>query len=279
MSFIELASNPWGQRVPIHLAWILIWVALITGLAFLLAHAAYVGLFAKATKFAPLVGSGEAAGLPTHIPRHSLVARLFHWIMAAAMFTLLFTGLLPALGVKFAWVATHWVVGAVLTAAIVFHIVHASFWQDFWAIWPDHIDREDARRRLQRFFGMHVPPPRRFAKYPLDNKLYHTVVTLVGLTVIGTGVLMLSRVRTIFFPRDPYLFGDMAWGILYVLHGLAGVGMIALTIGHVYFALRPEKLAITKAMVFGWMHRDFYLEEHDPARWPVETSAKGEGAK
>jgi hypothetical protein len=42
---------------------------------------------------------------------------------------------------------------------------------------------------------------------------------------------------------------------------------------HVYFGLRPEKREITKSMIFGWMDRDFYLKEHDPARWPVETSA------
>jgi hypothetical protein len=42
---------------------------------------------------------------------------------------------------------------------------------------------------------------------------------------------------------------------------------------HVYFGLRPEKRARTKSMIFGWMSRDFYLKEHDPARWPVETSA------
>jgi hypothetical protein len=35
--------------------------------------------------------------------------------------------------------------------------------------------------------------------------------------------------------------------------------------------LRPEKLPITKSMIFGWMDRDFYLEEHDPERWVVET--------
>jgi len=42
---------------------------------------------------------------------------------------------------------------------------------------------------------------------------------------------------------------------------------------HVYFGLRPEKRPITKSMIFGWMDRDFYLEEHDPERWPVETSS------
>jgi hypothetical protein len=26
-------------------------------------------------------------------------------------------------------------------------------------------------------------------------------------------------------------------------------------------------------MIFGWMDRDFYLEEHDPERWRVETAS------
>jgi hypothetical protein len=39
---------------------------------------------------------------------------------------------------------------------------------------------------------------------------------------------------------------------------------------HVYFGLRPEKRDITKSMIFGWMDRDFYLQEHDPERWLVD---------
>jgi len=26
-------------------------------------------------------------------------------------------------------------------------------------------------------------------------------------------------------------------------------------------------------MIFGWMSRDFYLQEHDPQRWVVDTSS------
>jgi cytochrome b subunit of formate dehydrogenase len=84
---------------------------------------------------------------------------------------------------------------------------------------------------------------------------------------------MMSRVRTIFFPRNPYLFSDMTWGMIYVLHGLAGVGLIALVMMHVYFGLRPEKRAITKSMIFGWMDRDFYLKEHDPKRWVIDPAS------
>jgi hypothetical protein len=61
----------------------------------------------------------------------------------------------------------------------------------------------------------------------------------------------------------------MTWGMMYVLHGLAGVGFITLTIVHVYFAIRPEKLPITASMIVGSMSREFYLKEHDPKRWIV----------
>jgi hypothetical protein len=70
----------------------------------------------------------------------------------------------------------------------------------------------------------------------------------------------------------------MTWGMMYVLHGLAGVGFITLTIAHVYFALRPEKLPITASMVVGSLSREFYLQEHDPTRWVVAALSKHRGA-
>jgi cytochrome b subunit of formate dehydrogenase len=266
----QWATNPWGQNVPIHIGWFLIWVAALAGLSFLIVHAVYIRYIAKAEKFEGDVPDTLAAALPRRIPRHSLAARLFHWIMAAAMFTLLFTAFLPRIGIQFDWVTYHWIAGTVLTVSVIFHVVHASFWLDFWAIWPDKADLTDALRRVRRFMGKPAPPPRRFAKYPLENKLYHGAIIATGLSAIGTGVLMMSRVRTIFFPRNPYLFSDMTWGLMYVLHGLAGVGLIALVMIHVYFAVRPEKLDITKSMIFGSMRREFYLEHYDPERWPLE---------
>jgi cytochrome b subunit of formate dehydrogenase len=251
----------------------LIWVAVIAGLLFLIVHAIWLRYFAKPKVFANDASPEVVPIVPKHVPRHSLVARLFHWIMAASMFTLLFTAFLPRVGIQFPWVTYHWIAGAVLTVLIVFHIVHASFWMDFWAIWPDRTDMEDAWRRVRRFAGVSAPPPRKFAKYPLENKLYHGAIIVAGLSAILTGVFMMFRVRTVFFPRNPYLFSDMTWGLMYVLHGLAGVGLIALIMMHVYFGLRPEKRAITKSMIFGWMDRDFYLKEHDPKRWVIDTSS------
>jgi cytochrome b subunit of formate dehydrogenase len=236
-------------------------------------HATYIRYFAKAREFANSDSPVVTVRIPERVPRHSLTARMFHWIMAASMFTLLFTAFLPKVGIQFDWVTYHWIAGSVLTVSILFHIIHASFFMDFWSIWPDRIDLRDASRRILRFVGKSAPPPDRFAKYPLENKLYHGAIIAAGLSSIVTGVFMMFRVRTIFLPRNPYLFSDMTWGMMYVLHGLAGVGLIALIMVHIYFGLRPEKRAITKSMIFGWMSRDFYLKEHDPARWPVEAPA------
>ena len=271
----EWATSPWGQNVPIHIAWFLMWVAAFAGLLFLIVHAIYVRYFAKAEEFAGSVSPALVAVLPKQIPRHSIVARLFHWTMAAAMFTLLFTAFLPKVGLQFDWVTYHWIAGSVLTLSILFHIIHSSFWLDFRAIWPNKADVIDAWRRVRRFVGRPAPPPRRFAKYPLENKLYHGAIIATGLAAIGTGVFMMFRVRTIFFPRNPYLFSDMTWGLMYVLHGLAGVGLIALVTVHVYFAVRPEKLDITKSMIFGSMRREFYLKHYDPQRWRVSVVRPG----
>jgi hypothetical protein len=32
-------------------------------------------------------------------------------------------------------------------------------------------------------------------------------------------------------------------------------------------------------MIFGWMDRDFYLEEHDPERWKVEAVSSSPTSK
>lgn len=272
MGIVEWARSPWGQDVPIHIEFYLIWVMLIAGFAFFIVHAVWLRYFAKREEFAPSARPLAAEKVPAMVPRHSLAARLFHAVMALSMFALLFTAFLPKVGVRFPWVTYHWIAGLVLTASIIFHIIHASFFMDFWAIWPDRKDIEDAGRRLRRAFGQSAPPPRRFAKYPLENKMYHGAIVLAGLAATITGVFMMFRVRTGFLPRNPYLFGDMTWGMMYVLHGLAGVGLIALIMIHIYFALRPEKLVISRSMVFGTMAREHYLEHHDPARWAPETT-------
>jgi hypothetical protein len=130
----QWAIGPWGQSVPIHIAWFLIGVA-TAGLCFLVAHAIYIRCLAKADENEAGALPPLAVFIPKQAPRHSLFARGFHWVMAAAMLALIFTAFLPRLRVPFDWVTYHWVAGAVLAVSVIFNLVHASFWLDSRAIW------------------------------------------------------------------------------------------------------------------------------------------------
>src|SRR5215471_2932409 len=176
MGVIEFATSPWGQAVPIHISFALIWFFAIAGLAFLIVHAIWFRYFAGKDEYESPETPAPASGVPEKVARHSLAARLFHWVMAASMLALLITAFLPKVGVQFSWVTYHWIAGLVLSASIIFHVIHATFWMDFWSIWPDSIDIEDMKRRWLRATGKTAPAPRRFAKYPLENKAYHFAI-------------------------------------------------------------------------------------------------------
>ena len=276
MDFVKWGLNPWGESILTHVSWTLFWASLVAGVMFLVAHGSYMLLSAHRKRPATETDNLEItfARLPERIERHSLMARAFHWVMAAAMFVLLFTAFLPVAGVKFPWVTWHWIAGLVLTGSIVFHIIHASVWLDFWSIWVGPKDVPELKAELMRELGRDVPGPKS-GKYPLGNRLYHSAIVVTALGAVTSGVLMMSRVKTPFLTRNPYLLGDATWGVTYVAHGLAGVALVGLVIAHVYFAIRPEKWWITKAMIFGWITRRQYLEHHEPERWRVSNPPAG----
>ncbi|MSO51943.1 MAG: cytochrome B [Acidobacterium sp.] len=271
-NLVSWARSPWGESVLIHISWDLFWAALVGGLLFLLAHGGYMLFSQHHKRDSSEVDRLEAArkGLPANITRHGFVARMFHWVMAFSMLTLLVTAFLPIVGVKFAWVYWHWMAGILLTASVMFHIVHATFVLDFWSIWIGPKDIPEFKAEMMRDLGQETPGAPKPGKYPLGNRLYHLAVLVAGLAVIATGILMMWRVRTGIVERNPYILTDATWGITYVVHGLMGVGFVGLVIAHIYFALRPEKLWVTKAMIFGTVTRREYLEHHDPDRWVAD---------
>ncbi len=269
MEFWRRADNPWGQEVLIGIAWDLMWAALIAGVVFTAGHALYAWLLAPKEESAA-VGAGESAGVPERILRHGVAARAFHWLMSISMFVLLITAFLPVIGIQFAWVTIHWIAGVALILMVIYHIVHSIGWRDLWSMWIDKADIKEGTAELTRVFTRSTKPAERAGKYPVDHKLYHHIIAVVTLAAIATGVLMMFRVDTWFWQRNPYILSDGLWGFVYVLHGISGVSLITLVIAHIYFAIRPEKWWITMSMINGWIGRKDYLEHHDPKKWVVE---------
>jgi formate dehydrogenase subunit gamma len=185
------------------------------------------------------------------IARHALVDRLFHWCAAATVITLMATGLLPVVGIKFAWVTIHWIVGLALAVLTLLHLVRALIWQDWRSMVPSSADLRLARP----------------AKYSLAQQLMHHGWALIVVVGIVTGGAMLAKIDTPLWKRDPYLLSAQTWGVIYVLHGLVALLAVTLVMLHVYFALLPEKRLYLRSMLRGWMSRAELLAQHDPARW------------
>jgi hypothetical protein len=90
---------------------------------------------------------------------------------------------------------------AVLIIRLFSH--HSCLAPGFLVIWPDRADLEDAWNSGASWKVFRIATE--FAKYPLENKLTWRDHRR-GLSVILTGVFMMSRVRTIFFPHNPHIW-------------------------------------------------------------------------
>lgn len=201
--------------------------------------------------------------------RHALVDRLFHWVSAACVLVLLGTAFLPILGFAFGWVTIHWVAGVVLIVAVAFHIVRSLAPSRLRVMWIGAADLRDAAAVVRATLGREAAAVRT-GKYSLAQKFIHHAFAVVVLTTLVTGGLMLLRIDTPWWRRNPYVLADSTWGVVYVLHGLAALLLITMVMMHVYFALRPEKLLFTRAMIRGWITRREFEEHHDPNRWQVD---------
>jgi hypothetical protein len=192
MEFFRTAANPWRQNVLLGIAWDLMWVAIIAGAAFVVVHAIYVGVVSGSAE--PDTAAPDPGSIPERLERHSMAARLFHWLMALSMFALLITAFLPVIGIQFAWVTIHWIAGMVLLLAVLYHVFHATLKQDFWAMWIGRDELAEGVQGLRGVFRRSADlEKRRGAKYPLDHKLYHHVVAIVGIAAIVSGVRCTSR--------------------------------------------------------------------------------------
>jgi formate dehydrogenase subunit gamma len=215
----------------------------------------------------------DSAGLAVRrIPRHRLADRLFHWLMAVCMLTLLATGFLPILGIKFGWVDPHWIAGVLLTLLVLFHVIRAFAilepaniwigWQEFAgsvrATTAEVLGRSRARKKI--------------GKYSVGQKVFHHGVAAVVLTAIVTGLVMMVGIDGPFWVRNPLFMAEKTRGIVFVLHGFAGLCSITMVMVHVYFAVRPEKVYMTRSMIRGWISRKEYDDHHDPELWSSAES-------
>ena len=199
--------------------------------------------------------------------RHRFAERLFHWLMAACMLVLLFTGFLPVMGVKFAWVDPHWIAGVILTVLVLFHIVRALFFltlSNIWIRWREFTESVSVTT-TEALGGSRLK--RKIGKYSVGQKGFHHAVAVVVIVVIVTGLVMMIGIDGPFWERNPFIISESSRGLVFVLHGFAGLISITMIMVHIYFAIRPEKMYMTRSMLRGWISREEFEQNHDPELW------------
>ena len=166
----------------------------------------------------------------SHI-RHRWPDRLFHWVMAISVIVLGVTAFLPILGVKFDWVPTHWISGVILGFAIVYHLCRVFGVHGLAEMMPARSDLTMIRREV----ACQDIPDEASGKFDVFQKLYHWAASIVVLTLAITGFIMLAKVDTPLWARDPSILSDWNWGIVYVLHGAGALVLLFVFIIHLYF--------------------------------------------
>jgi formate dehydrogenase subunit gamma len=213
---------------------------------------------------------------PGRVKRHLLADRIYHWLMAASVLVLMGTAFLPIIGWKFEWVSLHWMSGVVLALLVIIHIVRALVWQDWRAMVIDAADIRNGWRAIARALGGGGVAPGKPGKYKILQKLYHLAVAVLILAIVASGLLMLLKIDTPLWRRNPYWFAPDTWGVIYAIHGFASMALVTLVMIHIYFALRPEEWWLTRSMFRGWITGKEYLEHCDGGRWTAsDTAGKG----
>ena len=252
MDVATYKNDVWGREVLLGVSWDLLWLVIVVAFVMIALHAVYEAMQKR--------GPGPSSE-GERVKRHDGIDRLFHWIMAISFFVLLITGILPKIGIEFAWLTLHWVFGLLLTFSVVFHIVRSFFWQDTMSMMIKPSD-------IKELTDSDTKP----GKYSLAQKCMHAAVAVLTLLVVGTGLAMFAVIDTPWWDRSNAL-SESSLGWMFFLHGLSTLILVIIISLHVYFGLRPEKLFYTRSMIQGWISRDELAANHDPEQWaPDETS-------
>jgi len=252
VEFATYKSDIWGREVIRGVSWDLLWLVVVAAFVAIALHAVYEAMQKRGDK-----PSSDGA----RVKRHDKIDRIYHWVMAISTIALLITGVLPIIGIEFAWLELHWIAGIALTVVVVFHIIRSLFFKDA-------SEMKITGRDLKDPFDASNKP----GKYSPAQKGMHLAITILTLLVIVSGIIMFAMIDTPWWERTNSL-SETTLGLIFFVHGISTLGLIGLICLHIYFALRPEKLFYTRSMIKGWISRDELDANHDAQRWtPDETN-------
>lgn len=208
----------------------------------------------------------------TRIPRYTPTQILYHLTMFLAIGVLVLSGLAISLswGSTAGWFTWHLYATWVFLLATVVHVWHDTvsrpLFENMW------ITRQTVRNILTRLRGLtgatkEVP---KYGKYAPGQIFFHWILTLDLLGLIITGFALWEPTRSLTAPFWLW-WGWDAISYFRVLHQVFTFALIALLLGHLYFALLvPKNWIFLRSIVTGGVDRDKYAIRHE---LPAEASS------
>jgi len=244
-----------------------------------------------------VVESLEAQGVE-EVNRFTLAQRASHWIMAIAVFALMLSGFIimnTGVTVKvvagLSWLDLHIVSAVVLIGYTLFHVGHVAYKGTWNKMWFGRAEARDLWTRFTNLIGRTDEYPRQF-EYPSAQKLLHWAITGATLGVTITGLVLVRRVslEPLWSAAREFSFLGIEFGLgtadaiglvgwSFVFHDFFAAGILALVMGHVYFALRPNEWAVTRSMITGTLPVREYAERYSPSSWQIGGERAADGGQ
>lgn len=203
------------------------------------------------------------------IMRQSIENRLSHWLTALSTFVLIFTGFgqmpmysrygissLPGMG----WAADyhltlllHYVAGAVLVFAVVFHITGALLTKRF-ALVPRRGDVRESVHIIAAMLGKGEAPPSH--KYLAEQRLAYAFIGTSILIVTVSGVIKVLK------NLPGVELHPLAIFAATTAHNIAAVFIVLGVVGHLAAFIFKENRALLPAMLDGTVDREYAARRH-----------------
>jgi nitrite reductase/ring-hydroxylating ferredoxin subunit/cytochrome b subunit of formate dehydrogenase len=212
----------------------------------------------------------QAAKMTTLVPVIAFdgTQRAIHWLIAAAMTLFLATGFYiyawPNAGtnsVTLYALLTHEGIAIVAAVFLIVHVFHDAFrLRSLHHLSASLRDVRILLLRAKRLLGLRGEPPLG-GKYDVFMRGYHWMLT-AALVVLG--------ITGLYF-WDPYaILPSLPLSTTFLLlnvHIFSAVIVVALLIGHVYFALIRVNRPLFSAMWNGRLNATYYSKNYDPELW------------
>lgn len=206
--------------------------------------------------------------------RHPLAVRLNHWLVAVSGIMLIFSGFgempmykrynvtsIPGLGWSGDYsrmLDIHYVMAAVFTAAVIFHLLYHFRRKEF-AIWPQKGDFSESLVTIKAMLSGRKEPPH--DKFLAEQRLAYAAFGGASLVLILTGLIKTYK------NTGPVVLDPVFLNVVTYIHTLTTIAFLLLFFAHLGAFVIKANWPLLRSMFTGTVPERYARERH--GHWKI----------